>query len=137
MKTMELAASIIDVFEDYLSTIDKVIPCADSDDEKDRTENEDAAAIYGTEYYALEDTIDSFLQDDPYNPSAYVDKCLDAFDSLLDEKGMSDDKPQGESRDKIRDHICHLADSEKAAGDEKKHYADLCTKAKSLEHRLL
>ena len=131
MKTMELAASIIDVFEDYLSTIDKVIPCADSDDEKDRTENEDAAAIYGTEYYALEDTIDSFLQDDPYNPSAYVDKCLDAFDSLLDEKGMSDDKPQGESRDKIRDHICHLADSEKAADDEKKHYADLCTKAKA------
>lgn len=131
MKTMELAASIIDVFEDYLSTIDKVIPCADSDDEKDRAENEDAAAIYGTEYYALEDTIDSFLQDDPYNPSAYVDKCLDAFDSLLDEKGMSDDKPQGESRDKIRDHICHLADSEKAADDEKKHYADLCTKAKA------
>lgn len=131
MKTMELAASIIDVFEDYLSTIDKVIHCADSDDEKGRTENEDAAAIYGTEYYALEDTIDSFLQDDPYNPSGYVDKCLDAFDSLLDEKGMSDDKPQGESRDKIRDHICHLADSEKAADDEKKHYADLCTKAKA------
>lgn len=131
MKTMELAASIIDVFEDYLSTINKVIPCADSDDEKDRTENEDAAAIYGTEYYALEDTIDSFLQDDPYDPSTYVDKCLDAFDSLLDEKGMSDDKPQGESRDKIRDHICHLVDSEKAADDEKKHYADLCAKAKA------
>ena len=131
MKTMELAASITDVFEDYLSTIDKVIPCADPDDEEDRAENEDAAAIYGTEYYALEDTIDSFLQDDPYDPSAYVDKCLDAFDSLLDEKGMSDDKPQGESRDKIRDHICHLANSEKAADDEKKHYADLCTKAKA------
>lgn len=129
MKTMELAASIIDVFEDYLSTIDKVIPCADSDDEKDRAENEDAAAIYGTEYYALEDTIDSFLQDDPYNPSAYVDKCLNAFDSLLDEKGMNDEKPQGENRDKIRDRIYHLADSEKAANDEKTHYASLCTKA--------
>ena len=85
MKTMELAASIIDVFDDYLSTIDKVIPCADSDDEKDRAENATAAAIYGTEYYALEGTIDSFLQDVPYDPSAYVDMCLDAFDCLLDE----------------------------------------------------
>ena len=49
MKTMELAASIIDIFEDYLSTIDKVIPCADHDDEEDRAENDNAAAIYGTE----------------------------------------------------------------------------------------
>lgn len=131
MKTMELAASIIDVFEDYLSTIDKVIPCADSDDEEDRAENDNAAAIYGTEYYTLEDTINGFLQNDPYNPGTYVDKCLDAFDSLLDEKGMNDEKPQGENRDKIRDRICHLADSEKAADDEKTHYASLCAKAKA------
>lgn len=131
MKTMELAASIIDVFEDYLSTIDKVIPCADSDDEEDRAENDNAAAIYGTEYYTLEDTINGFLQNDPYNPDTYVDKCLDAFDSLLDEKGMNDEKPQGENRDKIRDRICHLADSEKAADDEKTHYASLCAKAKA------
>ena len=48
MKTMELAASITDVFEDYLSTIDKVIPCADPDDEEDRAENEASPAIYGT-----------------------------------------------------------------------------------------
>ena len=74
MKTMELAASIIDVFEDYLSTIDKVIPCADPDDEGDRAENDNAAAIYGTEYYTLEDTINGFLQNDPLNPSAYIDK---------------------------------------------------------------
>lgn len=131
MKTMELAASIIDIFEDYLSTIDKVIPCADHDDEEDRAENDNAAAIYGTEYYTLEDTINGFLQNDSLNPSAYIDKCLNAFDSLLDEKGMNDEKPQGENRDKIRDRICHLADSEKAADDEKTHYASLCAKAKA------
>lgn len=131
MKTIELAASIIDVFEDYLSTIDKVIPCADPDDEEDRAENDNAAAIYGTEYYTLEDTINGFLQNDPLDPSTYIDKCLNAFDSLLDEKGMNDEKPQGENRDKIRDHICHLADSEKAADDEKTHYASLCAKAKA------
>lgn len=131
MKTIELAASIIDVFEDYLSTIDKVIPCADPDDEEDRAENDNAAAIYGTEYYTLEDTINGFLQNDPLDPSTYIDKCLNAFDSLLDEKGMNDEKPQGENRDKIRDRICHLADSEKAADDEKTHYASLCAKAKA------
>lgn len=131
MKTIELAASIIDVFENYLSTIDKVIPCADPDDEEDRAENDNAAAIYGTEYYTLEDTINGFLQNDPLDPSTYIDKCLNAFDSLLDEKGMNDEKPQGENRDKIRDRICHLADSEKAADDEKTHYASLCAKAKA------
>lgn len=131
MKTIELAASIIDVFEDCLSTIDKVIPCADPDDEEDRAENDNAAAIYGTEYYTLEDTINGFLQNDPLDPSTYIDKCLNAFDSLLDEKGMNDEKPQGENRDKIRDRICHLADSEKAADDEKTHYASLCAKAKA------
>lgn len=131
MKTIELAASIIDVFEDYLSTIDKVIPCADPDDEEDRAENDNAAAIYGTEYYTLEDTINGFLQNDPLDPSTYIDKCLNAFDSLLDKKGMNDEKPQGENRDKIRDRICHLADSEKAADDEMTHYASLCAKAKA------
>lgn len=131
MKTMELAASIIDVFEDYLSTIDKVIPCANPDDEEDRAESDNAAAIYGTEYYTLEDTINSFLQNDSLDPSTYIDKCLNAFDSLLNEKGMNDEKPQGENCDKIRDRICHLADSEKAADDEKTHYVSLCAKAKA------
>lgn len=131
MKTMELAASIIDVFEDYLSTIDKVIPCANPDDEEDRAESDNAAAIYGTEYYTLEDTINSFLQNDSLDPSTYIDKCLNAFDSLLNEKGMNDEKPQGENCDKIRDRICHLADSEKAANDEKTHYVSLCAKAKA------
>ena len=60
--TRELAANIIDIFEDFLASIGKVIPCSDPDTEEERAENDDAAAIYGEEYYALEDTVVEVLE---------------------------------------------------------------------------
>lgn len=42
--TRELAANIIDIFEDFLASIGKVIPCSDPDTEEERAENDDAAA---------------------------------------------------------------------------------------------
>ena len=54
-KARGLASMIIDMFEDLLAEYNIVIP----NDERD--EVEDAACIYGDDYYALEDQITEFL----------------------------------------------------------------------------
>jgi hypothetical protein len=57
-KNREMAANIIDKFEDLLDDKDITIPSAD------RESNEDEARIYGTEYYELENAITELLGGD-------------------------------------------------------------------------
>lgn len=123
--TRELAANIIDIFEDFLASIGKVIPCSDPDTEEERAENDDAAAIYGEEYYALEDTVVEVLESKPKDTSKEI---LAEFDSLLENKNMNDCKPQGEQREKILASMSRMLDNNDSA---KARYTELCTKAKT------
>lgn len=64
MKNTErnLAFYVVDIFEDLLDEKDIDIPCADSSEEEDRHENENAARIYGTEYGDLVDRVEALLK---------------------------------------------------------------------------
>ncbi|MFC4651625.1 hypothetical protein ACFO26_01705 [Lactococcus nasutitermitis] len=59
-KSRELAIEIIDVFEDLLDRCNVVI---DSEERKEAilNEQEEVAAIYGEEYYRIEDEITKIL----------------------------------------------------------------------------
>lgn len=54
---MEFACEIIGIFEHLLDEKGISIPCADTSDQEERLENEEAGRIYGSEYYSLEDDI--------------------------------------------------------------------------------
>lgn len=58
----DLAFYVVDIFEDLLDKKDIDIPCADSSEEEDRHENENAARIYGTEYGDLVDRVEALLK---------------------------------------------------------------------------
>lgn len=58
----DLAFYVVDIFEDLLDEKDIDIPCADSSEEEDRHENENAARIYGTEYGNLVDRVEALLK---------------------------------------------------------------------------
>lgn len=86
-ETRELATTIVDVFDDFLDEKNISIPCADSHEQEDRLQDDNSAAIYGMEYYDLEDRVNNVLDkalnnekaeevDIPNAPSIY--KCLDA-----------------------------------------------------------
>lgn len=69
MKNTErnLAFYVVDIFEDLLDEKDIDIPCADSSEEEDRHENENAARIYGTEYGNLVDRVEALLKKEMKN----------------------------------------------------------------------
>lgn len=84
LNTRELADAIIDAFDDFLGEKHIDIPCEDLDEQEDRLQDDDSAAIYGSEYFELEDRVCDVLDkalnkekiDFPNSPSIY--KCLDA-----------------------------------------------------------
>lgn len=43
----EVSYNVVEVFEDYLESLDVVIPCADADEESERLVDDNAAALYG------------------------------------------------------------------------------------------
>lgn len=48
--THDVAAMLLELFEDLLEEKDIDIPCADDDEESERCENDNSARLYGTEY---------------------------------------------------------------------------------------
>lgn len=57
--THDVAAAILERFEDLLDDKNIRIPCSDMDEESDRGIDENDAAIYGTEYGDLLDGVES------------------------------------------------------------------------------
>lgn len=57
--TRDIAASILEQFEDLLDDKNIKIPCDDMDEESDRDAEENEASIYGTEYGRLLDGVES------------------------------------------------------------------------------
>lgn len=94
----EVSYNVVEVFEDYLESLNVVIPCADADEESERLEDDNAAALYGEEYWRLIDEAENWFCSFPLLAEVYSSKFLAAFDELLDAKGLSGYKPQGEQR---------------------------------------
>lgn len=58
---MKKAAEIIELFEDLLEEKNITITCADPEEEKDRSNSQSDARIYGTEYGNLVDAVEAIL----------------------------------------------------------------------------
>lgn len=63
-KTRELAANIVDMFDDLLYEKGISIPCEDSSEESERYAdgNSNEAMLYGTEFWNLVDKIEAVLR---------------------------------------------------------------------------
>ena len=57
----EYASAIVEVFENYLDSLNVRIPCKSPDEEKERGYGDNDAALYGSEYWEIVDNIDTFV----------------------------------------------------------------------------
>lgn len=94
----EVSYNVVEVFEDYLESLDVVIPCSDEEEEAERLEDDNAAALYGEEYWRMVDEVENWFCTFPLLAEIYASRFLAAFDELLDSKNLSGYKPQGEQR---------------------------------------
>ena len=60
-KKNELAIEIVELFEELLDKKGIEIPCDDEDEQKDRYEGNNAANLYGMEYFNLVSDIQNLL----------------------------------------------------------------------------
>ena len=56
-----LAADIVDLFDEFLSEKDIEVPCSDPDEEDERHDNGNCACLYGMEYWNLVDQVEQLL----------------------------------------------------------------------------
>lgn len=64
---MDTESQIMELFEDFLEEKNISIPCDDEEEERMRYEDENAARIYGMEYYNLSEKIEELLSNRFYN----------------------------------------------------------------------
>ena len=60
-KSSELAASIVETFEDLLTEKNIEIPCSSEEEESERHANGNEAKLYGMEYWHLVDEVEARL----------------------------------------------------------------------------
>lgn len=61
-KKRELAARIVDLFDDLLYQKGIEVPCEDANEQAERHEGENEACLYGMEYWTLVDKIEEMLK---------------------------------------------------------------------------
>lgn len=61
-KKRELAARIVDLFDDLLDQKGIEVPCEDPDEQAERHEGGNEACLYGMEYWTLVDKIEELLK---------------------------------------------------------------------------
>ena len=61
-KKRELAARIVDLFDDLLDQKGIEVPCEDADEQAERHEGDNEACLYGMEYWTLVDKIEEMLK---------------------------------------------------------------------------
>lgn len=61
-KKRELAARIVDLFDDLLDQKGIEVPCEDPDEQAERHEGSNEACLYGMEYWTLVDKIEEMLK---------------------------------------------------------------------------
>ena len=95
-ETRELATTIVDVFDDFLDEKNISIPCVDPYEQEDRLQDDNSAAIYGSEYFELEDRVcdvlDKALNDDgaDFPNSSSIYKCLDVSTGHLTQETVNE-----------------------------------------------
>ena len=56
-----LAADIVDLFDEFLAEKDIEVPCSDPDEEDERHANDNCACLYEMEYWNLVDQVEQLL----------------------------------------------------------------------------
>lgn len=59
--THDIAAQMVELFEDLLYEKGITVPCADEDEESERSEDGNEACLYGMEYSTLLDNVEEYL----------------------------------------------------------------------------
>lgn len=99
----DTAYKVVEVFEDYLESINVSVPCADAEEEEERLKDDNPAALYGeNEYWRLIEEVENWFCSFPHLAEVYSSKFLVAFDELLDSRNLSGYKPQGEQRTALK-----------------------------------
>lgn len=99
----DTAYKVVEVFEDYLESINVSVPCDDAEEEEERLKDDNPAALYGeNEYWRLIEEVENWFCSFPHLAEVYSSKFLVAFDELLDSRNLSGYKPQGEQRTALK-----------------------------------
>ena len=56
-----LAADIVDLFDEFLAKKNIEVPCSDPDEEAERHNDGNCACLYGMEYWGLVDLVEQIL----------------------------------------------------------------------------
>lgn len=121
----ETATSIVEVFENYLLSLDVVIPCSDTDEEQERKKDNNQAALYGMEYWHFVDEVENWFRMLPTmcNINAFgtnnvvsgiaARHAISYFNNILERKNLEKYKPTEAQNKKIVDDIQNILRGDK------------------------
>ncbi len=101
----EYASAIVEVFENYLDSLNVRIPCKSPDEEKERGYGDNDAALYGSEYWEIVDNIEAWLNQNEDEACNLSDYFIDTINEFLDNKGFGKYKPDAEQCGKIKEKV--------------------------------
>lgn len=101
----EYTYSIVEVFENYLESLNIRIPCKDSDEEEDRAGEDNDTALFGSEYWEIVDDIEAWLNNSPNKAGELSNYFIEVINRFLDAKGFGEYKPNQEQSDKIKNEV--------------------------------
>ena len=101
----EYASAIVEVFENYLDSLNVRIPCKSPDEEKERGYGDNDAALYGSEYWEIVDNIEAWLNQNEDEACNLSDYFIETINEFLDNKGFGKCKPDAEQCGKIKEKV--------------------------------
>ena len=101
----EYASAIVEVFENYLDSLNVRIPCESPDEEKERGYGDNDAALYGSEYWEIVDNIEAWLNQNENEACNLSDYFIETINEFLDNKGFGKYKPDAEQCGKIKEKV--------------------------------
>lgn len=121
----ETATSIVEVFENYLLSLDVVIPCSDTDEEQERKKDNNQTALYGMEYWHFVGEMENWFRMLPTmcNINAFgtnnvvsgiaARHAISCFNNILERKNLEKYKPTEAQNKKIVDDIQNILRGDK------------------------
>ncbi len=92
VRTDNIATEIVQLFEDLLERKGIVIPCDDETEEADRRDNENAARLYGMEYYSLLEEVQGILLGEYHKEETHIARLhFTEFDPPADDEALECD----------------------------------------------
>lgn len=83
----QVAADFMEVFDDFLEEHNITVPCADANEEQERSSEDNCAAIYGNEYYTLESRIAELAEKIPTASDTHLVLAANNVDTDIDVMG--------------------------------------------------